>query len=338
MRTRRTLLVLAAVAAAVAAARRLRRFALRDRVVVIFGGSRGLGLALARELMARGAHVALVARTRADLENARERLHEWVGQRPLIFEGDVTDPGSVEHVLDGVVERCGGIDVLVNDAGVMTVGPRQQMTHEAFERSLATHVWGPLHTMQTAIPLMRRRGGGRIVNIGSIGGRLAFPHLLPYTVGKFALVGLSDGMRAELAREGIRVTTVSPGLMRTGSQLNAKVTGQHRRELAWFSVLGTLPVLSMSARRAARRIVKAIENGERELTLGLPAKLAVVIQALAPELTAATMSLVNRMLPAPPEREQIEEREGWQARSRWVPSRVDRAARTYNELRGQRPV
>lgn len=314
---------------------------LRDRVVVIFGGSRGLGLALARELARRGARLALVARTDDDLKTAADAVEDWTGVRPLTAACDIARREAVRRAIDEITAVHGHIDVLVNDAGVLTVGPREHMREYDYQQAMDTHFWGPLHAIEAVIPIMRQRGGGRIVNISSIGGRVAFPHLLPYSASKFALVGLSDGMRAELAREGIQVSTVCPGLMRTGSHFNARVKGRYERELAWFSILDALPGLSMSASRAARRIVRAIERGERELTLGLPAKLAVLVQALAPETTAAMISLVDRMLPAPREVESAQARQGWESRSRWVPSRLtrpaDRAAETYNELRGHSP-
>jgi NAD(P)-dependent dehydrogenase (short-subunit alcohol dehydrogenase family) len=254
---------------------------------------------------------------------------------------NVTHRESVRKAIDRIVDEHGHIDVLINDAGVITVGPREHMRAYDFERAMDTHFWGPLYAMELVIPIMRRRGHGRIVNISSIGGRVAFPHLLPYSASKFALVGLSDGMRAELARYGIRVTTVCPGLMRTGAHLNVGVKGRYERELAWFAILDALPGLSMSVRRAARRIVRAIEHGERELTLGLPAKLAVLLQAIAPETTAAMMSLVARVLPEPRENASAQARSGWESRSRWVPSLLtrpaDRAAETYNELRDHAP-
>jgi len=330
-----------ALAGTAVALRRARAIDLRDRVVAIIGGSRGLGLALARELVRRGARVALVARTESDLEAAADAIEDWGGERPLTVPCDVTRRESVREAIDRIVAVHGHIDVLVNDAGVITVGPREHMRAFDYQRAMDTHFWGPLYAMEAVIPMMRRRGRGRIVNISSIGGRVAFPHLLPYSASKFALVGLSDGIRAELARDGIRVTTVCPGLMRTGSHLNVGVKGRYERELAWFSILDALPGLSMSVRRAARRIVRAIERGERELTLGLPAKLAVLVQAIAPETTAATMALIDRLLPAPRDNESAQTRSGWDSRSRWVPSRLtrpaDRAAETYNELRGHSP-
>lgn len=99
---------------------------------------------------------------------------------------------------------------------------------------------------------MRRQRGGRIVNVSSVGGKIGVPHLLPYTASKFALTGLSEGLRVELKRERILVTTVCPGLMRTGSPRNALFRGKHKREYAWFAIADSLPLLSISAESAAR--------------------------------------------------------------------------------------
>jgi short-subunit dehydrogenase len=149
------------------------------------------------------------------------------------------------------------------------------------------------------LPDMRRTGGGRIVSISSIGGQIAVPHLLPYCASKFALVGLSDDFRSELAQDNIYVTTVCPGMMRTGSPRPARFKGRHRAEFAWFSVLGSQPGVSLAAERAARQIVRACRYGRAKIALSLPAKMAVRIAALMPELAADAISCVNRILPRP---------------------------------------
>src|SRR5439155_20746967 len=135
--------------------------------------------------------------------------------------------------------------------------------------------WSALYTIEAAVPDMIRRGGGRIVNITSIGGKISVPHLLPYCASKFALVGLSEGLHAELKRLGITVTTVVPGLMRTGSPRNADFKGQHRAEFTWFNISDTLPVISMSAEAAARQIICACKRGDAEVILSLPAMFGI---------------------------------------------------------------
>src|SRR5437868_10247139 len=172
--------------------------------------------------------------------------------------------------------RFGRIDVLVNNAGTIEVGPMEVMTLDDYEKAMRTHFWGPLYMVLAVLPEMRARKEGRIVNVSSIGGKISVPHLLPYCASKFALTGFSEGLRAELAKDGIVVTTVCPGLMRTGSPLNAFFKGQHQAEYAWFSISDSLPISSISAQRAARQIVRACKNGDAEVILSVPAQLAAL--------------------------------------------------------------
>jgi short-subunit dehydrogenase len=183
---------------------------------------------------------------------------------------------------------------------------------------------------------MRRHGGGRIVNISSIGGKLGVPHLVPYCASKFALTGLSSAMRAELARDGVLVTTVCPGLMRTGSPFNAWFKGRHREEFTWFAIAGSLPLLSIDGRRAASQIVDAARHGDAELVITWPARLAVAAAAVLPNAVAMAMSQANRVLPSPTDLLGDRSHSGWQSRSAWAPSMLtrlsERAAAANNEL------
>src|SRR5512145_3358087 len=234
------LLLTAAAVLARRAWRRARALDFAGKTVVIFGGSRGLGLVLARELAAERANLVLVARDRHELDRARADV-EQRGARVLAISSDVRDRIQVEGAIEGALAEYGTIDVLINDAGIIQVGPLEHMTVEDFEDAMATHFWGPLYATLAALPHMRLRGARRIVNISSIGGKIAVPHLVPYCASKFAVTGLSEGLHAELAREGIRVTTVCPGLMRTGSTYNAKFKGRHRQEFGWFHVSDATP-------------------------------------------------------------------------------------------------
>jgi short-subunit dehydrogenase len=159
--------------------------------------------------------------------------------------------------------------------------------------------WGGVYTTFEVLPQMRARRRGRIVNVTSIGGKVGVPHLAPYGAAKFAAVGFSEGLRAELARDGIVVTTVVPGLMRTGSHLNALFKGQHRQEFGWFSLGATLPVTAISAEGAARRIVSALAHGDSEVILSWQAQLLALAHGLFPGVTTDALSLVNRLLPGP---------------------------------------
>jgi len=242
--------------------------------------------------------LVICARDAEELEQARAELQEQ-GAEVLAVPCDVTHPGQVEDLLQTVHDRFGSIDILINNAGVIEVGPLEVMTLEDFEEAMKTHFWGPLYTTLAFLPDLRRRREGRIVNITSIGGRISVPHLVPYGASKFALAGLSEGLRAELLKDGVWVTTVVPGLMRTGSPRNATFKGQHRAEYAWFSIGDSLPVLSIYAERAARRVVTACQRGDAEVILGLPALMAVRFHGLFPGLTTDLLGLVNQLLPGP---------------------------------------
>ncbi|HZC04061.1 MAG TPA: SDR family NAD(P)-dependent oxidoreductase, partial [Ktedonobacterales bacterium] len=151
------------------------------------------------------------------------------------------------------------------------------------------------------LPGMVERHAGRIVNIASIGGKVSVPHLLSYSTAKFAVVGFSEGLRAELLREGIHVTTVCPGLMRTGSYLNAQFKGAPDTEVTLFSLLDNIPLISISAERAARQIVAATLRGAPELIISAPAVAATTFHGLFPGLTADLLGLVDSALPGRPE-------------------------------------
>jgi NAD(P)-dependent dehydrogenase (short-subunit alcohol dehydrogenase family) len=269
-----------------------------DRVVVITGGSRGLGLVLARMFAAEGARVVLLARDLGELDRARNDI-EARGGWVLTLRCDIRRRGDVRAAVDRIIDECRAIDVLVNNAGVIQVGPLEHMSEEDFENACATHFRGPLNLILEVVPIMRHRSFGRIVNIASIGGRVAVPHLAPYCASKFALVGLSDAIRAELDEYGIRVTTVSPGLMRTGSPGHALFKGQHAAEYTLFRTAASLPGLTISAERAARQIIEACRYGDPALTITPQAKLAAVMNAAAPGVTARATMLVSRLLPRP---------------------------------------
>jgi NAD(P)-dependent dehydrogenase (short-subunit alcohol dehydrogenase family) len=275
---------------------REQQYNLSGKTVLITGGSRGLGLVMARYLVTAGAHVAICARDAAELERARAELEQRSGQ-VLTVSCDVTDKAQVEQMVRSVRDHFGQIDILINNAGVIQVAPMELMTLEDYDEAMKVHFWAPLYTTLAVLPEMRQRHAGRIVNISSIGGKVSSPHLLPYSASKFALVGLSEGMRAELAKDGIVVTTVCPGLMRTGSPQNAFFKGKHREEYTWFSISDSLPFTSISAESAARQIIAACKRGDAEVVLSLPAQIGDKFHALFPGLTADLLSWLNRFLP-----------------------------------------
>ncbi len=342
MKFKTRLALLALSGAGVALARRAMSHAqpydFRGRSVLITGGSRGLGLVLARELADQGALLTIVARDADELDRARQQL-ELRTNNVLAFTCDVRDQRAAEAAVERVVAQYRGIDVLINNAGVIQAGPAEHMQLADFEDAMATHMWGPLYLMRAAAEHMRAQGHGRVVNIASIGGKVAVPHLLPYSTSKFALVGLSDGMRSELAKHNITVTTVCPGLMRTGSHFNALFKGQHRKEFSWFSVIDALPISSIDAQRAAHQILEACRRGDAQLVITPQAKLLALASALLPELTASGLRLMNRLLPGPADSGAGDfSRTGRESQSPVAPSVLtrlaDRAAVLNNGLNG----
>jgi short-subunit dehydrogenase len=236
--------------------------------------------------------------------------------------------------VESILRQTGRIDVLINNAGIIQVGPFENMTVEDYEQSMQVHFRGPLYLIQRVVPIMQAARFGRIVNIASIGGKVAVPHLLPYVAGKFALVGLSEGLRAELLKDGIYVTTVAPGLMRTGSHLQALFKGQYKKEYAWFALAAASPLLSTSAPSAARKIVDACRYGDSAITITAQAQLLRIAHGVFPGLVADLLGAANRLLPRP--NGENFSRKGWESGSALTPAilmrSADRAAAVNNEL------
>ena len=309
------------------------QYSFAGKTCIITGGSRGLGLVLARQICAQGARVALVARDKGELQRAHDELAQS-GATVLGVPCDLCDRGQIAQAVRSVVSRFGRLDVVINNAGIIAAGPMEHMKLEDFERAMNVHFWGAYHVIMESLPHLRRHGG-RIVNISSIGGMMALPHLAAYNASKFALVGLSDSLRAELAKDNIHITTVTPGLMRTGSHVNAQFKGDHAAEYAWFSLAIGLPVVSIKAERAAAKILAACRRGQPALTMPLSARAGIIGNAVFPNITGYAMKLVNRCLPKPVGSGGDELRSGWESRPRtggtWLAGLAEKAVRRNNE-------
>ncbi len=272
-------------------------------IAIITGGSRGLGLAIAHRFGRAGLKLVLAARHQEELEIARhELLHSGdVANEDdiLLVVCDLTDPAQAAGLIDQTLRAFGSFDVLVNNAGIIEVGPVQNQPLEAYDRAMKTNFFAALYTIYAALPHLLAHGGA-IVNIASIGGKIPVPHLAPYVAAKFALVGLSETMHAELRQHGVRVTTVCPGLMRTGGESHAVFLGQAEKEKAWFDFGAKTPLIAASAEHAAGRIFNAVDAGRAEITITPQAWLAARIHGLAPETTQQVAALANRfLLPEP---------------------------------------
>ena len=286
---------LAALVAAREVVARAREADLAGQVVAITGGSRGLGLELARRFGAEGCQVAICARDADELERARALL-AGDGVQALTVTADIAARADCERFIAEVTERFGRVDVLVNNAGFIAVGPVESTEHEDYEHAMGVMYFGVLYPTLAVLPQMRERRSGRIVNVTSVGGKVSTPHLVPYCAAKFAAVGLSEGLHAELANDGITVTTICPGELRTGSYLHASFSGDQEAEYRWFALGASQPWVT-SADRAARIIVRATKRGEAERTFPWTVDLGARLAHLAPVTTARVMRMVDRRLP-----------------------------------------
>lgn len=315
-----TMRMVGALGGIAAVAQRIRPPAdLTDQVALITGSSRGLGLLVARELADAGCKLVICAR---DAEELAEAEHILLAHRAQVSRGsasadqsdgntparpleilampcDLTDRAQIQQLVDRAIARFGRIDILVNVAGIIQITPLENSTRADFESAMDTMFWAIYDTTMAVLPGMLERRYGRIVNVTSVGGKISVPHLLPYCSAKFAATGFSEGLTASLAGKNVTVTTIVPGLMRTGSILNVQVKGDKPKEFGWFSALDSLPFISMDADRAARQIVAALRQGKPERILTLPANLGARTMGLAPNLTIRLLALTARLLPPP---------------------------------------
>ena len=306
---------------------------LRGQTVFVTGSSRGLGLAMAEEFGRHGCNVALCARDGDELSRAREQVSRH-GVQVHTIVCDVSDQQEAERAVAEARQHFGRIDILVNNAGVISVGPLLTQTLEDFKEAMDVMFWGTVYPTLAVLPQMVQRGEGRIVNITSIGGKVSVPHLVPYNCAKFAAVGFSEGLYAELRRYGIHVLTVVPGLMRTGSHLNAQFKGKHQKEYLWFALSGTNPLFSISVERAARQIVNATRRKQAELIISWQAELLARSHGALPEITLRALALANQLLPDA-EGASREKKPGHESQSAVTRSPLttlgERAASRYNQ-------
>jgi short-subunit dehydrogenase len=313
---------------------------LRDEVLLVTGASRGLGLLLVREFARQGCHVVMCARVQEELDQAQEQLREW-GVTADEVVCDITDEAEVDGMIEIIMQMFGRVDTIVNNAGTIQVGPIESTTLDNFREAMDTMFWGGICTIHKLLPHMQQRGSGRIVNITSIGGKVAVPHLLPYVAAKFAMTGFSEGLAMELSGSGIQVTTIVPGLMRTGSYLNAHFQGHQAEEFSWFSLGDNLPFISIDGEVAARSIVDAVKRGDAEYILTIPAKGLTRFYGLLPNFAIRLIGLLAQIvLPAPThnpvtERGMEIERRMQSPVFKWLTAWGRAAARDFNQYSAQ---
>jgi NAD(P)-dependent dehydrogenase (short-subunit alcohol dehydrogenase family) len=318
----------------------------RPGAALVLGASRGLGLLISQELLQRGYTVYGCARDDPELTGAARLLAAAVpGAQFVPRVCDVREASSVEAAVEHLVDTSGRIDVAIHVAGVIQVGHVDTVTLGHYHDAVDTMLWGPVHLALAAVPHMRDAGSGRIGIVSSVGGLVAVPRLVPYSVAKFGAVGLGEGLYADLAGTGVTVTTVTPGLMRTGGHTHARFVDDAVTDYAWFAPLASLPGLSISVERAARRIVAGVLSGSPTVELTPLTMIGRRVHGLAPATTIRAMGLMSRLLPGPSGRapdlmsESAPAVEGTTARARLSSKVVDglsvlgnRAARRTNEV------
>lgn len=310
-------------------------------VALVVGASRGLGLLIAKELIERGYTVHGCARDEAELAEAARQC----GPAYLPRVCDTRDFDAISAWVDSI----GRVDVAMHVAGVIQVGPVDTMTLGHFHEAIDTMLWGPVHLALAVLPAMRSAGRGRLGIVSSVGGKVSVPHLVPYSTAKFGAVGLAEGLSADLAGSGVTVTSATPGLMRTGGHLAARFTGDATADFAWFAPGASLPGVSVSAERAARRIVDGVLRGRPTVELTPLAFVGSRVHGLAPATTVRMMGVVSRLLPdaddRDPDTRAAPSESGASARGR-LSSRVvealsvlgQRAARRTNQDLGETPT
>jgi short-subunit dehydrogenase len=274
---------------------------LRGMVVLITEASRGLGLAIAEEFGNRGAKLAITASDASELERARTLLvsKSAVGAEDILaLYHDLHRPEEAKRLVREIVARFGRIDILVNNAGVIKIGPIEGETVEDFRQVMDENFFFGLECTLAVLPQMLEGGAGHIVNITSIGGKVALPQMLPYTASKFAAVGFSEGMNAELRSKKIYVTTVCPGLVRSNSHFNAGLATDAAREFRWLSLAVGFPGVSTSVRSAARKIIRAVISRKSEITISPLAIFAARLGNVCPTATMRAMHFVKFALPS----------------------------------------
>jgi NAD(P)-dependent dehydrogenase (short-subunit alcohol dehydrogenase family) len=310
------------------------RYNVNGKVALVTGGSRGLGLLLARELASEGAKVAICARNSEELRKAEILLKKY-SEHILPLQCDLLDVLQIKGMFESIRNTWDPVEILVNNAGIILSAPVETLSVEDFELSMKTHFWAPLLCIREVLPDMMHLRAGRIINISSIGGKVPVPHLLPYTASKFALTGLSEGLYTELKKFSITVTTVCPSLMQTGSAIQAFVKGKKEKEFALFASAAAMPGFSMDAEIAAKKIFRSIVRGDGELLLGWPSKIAAAVHGISPEMTLSGMSAINSLLPGA-EKIPDEVSQGKTISQHLIPSflrkKLNRASLKYNEI------
>jgi len=242
------------------------------KTVIITGASSGIGAATARIFAAAGARVVLAARDGSRLQVVARDL---AGQ-PLIVPTDVANHADIERLVATTAAECGGIDLVISNAGIGLAAPVAALNRNDFERALAVDLFGPLALTQMALPYLCQRGRGQLIFISSVVGLRALPYLGGYAAAKAALDRLTESLRVELRGSGVTVTLVRPGTTRTGFADNRLGSGRERRRVN---------ARAATPEQVAQAILRAAIREPRVQYVSLADRLRIGFSLIAPKMT-----------------------------------------------------
>lgn len=254
--------------------------------VLITGASQGAGRATALRFAQAGYGVALAARRGDRLEAVAEEVRA-LGRRAIAIPTDVGEAEPVEALVEGAIATLGPLDVLINNAGICLTGPAEHTTLADWQAILNTNLWGCIHTINALLPHFLERGQGTIVNLGSFGGKMPLPQMTAYCTSKYAVTGLSDTLRLELAPKGIHVATVHPGVINSDFLERAQFRGGSEGEASrrQAQMAETLKGSWVSQpEEIAEAVWRAVAKRQNEVVVG-PVAIATEVHRLFPQLT-----------------------------------------------------
>lgn len=232
---------------------------IKDKVIIVTGASHGIGRDTAKLLAEKGAKVVLAARSKDELQELAKEL-----PGSLAVPTDMRDSKAIESLITQTIEKFGRIDVLVNNAGQGIYGAIENVDIDGYQSVIELNVIAPLIAMQKIIPIMRKQGGGAIVNVSSMVSKAYYPYLGAYASTKYALNAISLTARAELEKENIIVSVMYPGLTETDFGVNALKSDETAKTMQSRSRVG-MPVAD-SPEHVAKKILECIESGVAETT------------------------------------------------------------------------
>lgn len=266
----------------------------QGKVVAVTGAASGIGRALAVDLVARGAHVAIADIDEAALRETAALLNGKTKVTTHVF--DVRDRAAVQGYAADVEAQHGGVDVIINNAGVSARGTIEDMSYEDFELVIDVNLWGVIYGTKAFLPLLRKRPEGHIVNISSINGMVPFSKNAPYNISKYGVLALSETLMQELHGQSVRVTCVHPGGIKTNIVRNARGTSDV--EAKFFD-----RIAMTGPEKAAKTIVEAVLRNQERVFVGADAKLMAAAKRMLPAWTVRVIGAVTaRPVPTPGER------------------------------------